>query len=423
MTGGRAPRRLAALALALGLAAPGGLPFAQPAHVVKPGETLWGIAGERYGRPARWPEVQQRNGVGEPRRLRPGTVLYFADGRVLGDDEAMVLAVTGKASRRRSGQAEEALVPGVPVRAGDVVATEAGAFLTLGLQDGSRSVIPAGSAVELERLGRGGVRLRLLRGEIESQVQRQRPGQDFEIRTRSVVLGVRGTHFRVRDREGRATGEVIDGQVAVRPDGAAPLLLGAGQGMVLDGAPGRAEARPLLPAPRFTDASPSPAAPATAAVGEVAGARGYHWRIAQDEDFLAPVVEFASVDPALPLPAGLDAGFYHLRVAAVDADRLEGLPGERLFYMPPPQGGMRWLPDGRVEIRWAASSARHYRLELSRDPDFAADVTDLKGLQATGAVVGPFAVGGRYHWRVSETSDGEHYGRPFAGGGFDAPAR
>lgn len=414
---------MAAAMVLAGMCAFAGPLFAQQAHVVRPGETLWGISGERYGQPTRWPDVQRRNGIAEPRRLQPGTVLYFADGRLLGEDEAMVLAVAGKAWRRHGGGADEPLAPGAAVRAGDVVATEAKGFLTLGLQDGSRSVIPSGSAVEVERIGRGGVRLRLLHGEIESQVRRQQPGQEFEIRSRSVVLGVRGTHFRVRDRDGHLTGEVIEGQVAVQGGGAAPLLLDAGQGAVLAGASGRAEARPLLPAPRFTGQAFSEAAPTTAAVGAVPGAQGYRWRVAQDDLFLAPVAEFASEDATLPLPADLDPGFYHLSVAALDADRLEGMPGERLFYMPAPQGGMRRLADGRVEIRWAASSARRYRLELSLEPDFAATAVDLKGLQATGAVVGPFAIDGRYHWRVSETSDGEHYGRPFAGGSFDASAR
>src|SRR5690606_36901878 len=97
---------------------------AQQVHVVQPGETLWGISGERYGQPTRWPDVQRRNGIAEPRHLQPGTVLYFADGRLLGEDAAMVLAVAGRAWRRHEGRAGEPLAPGAPVRAGDVVATE-----------------------------------------------------------------------------------------------------------------------------------------------------------------------------------------------------------------------------------------------------------------------------------------------------------
>ena len=416
--------RSRALLLWLALAVvPGAAPSAQETHVVRPGDTLWGISGGYYGRPTRWPELQQRNAVVEPRLLRPGTVLYFADGRLLGADEAMVLAVAGDASLRRAGRVDRAVARGDAVRAGDVLATAPGGFVTLGLQDGGRSVIPPASEVVIEQVDPAGVRFHLLQGSIESQVRKQREGQTFEIRARSVVLGVRGTRFRVSDRAGPVTGEVTEGQVAVRKDTAgSPLLLQARQGVVVanDAAP---EARPLLPAPHFSEAARSGASSAIAEVEAVAGAQGYRWRVAQDELFLAPVAEFNSVAPTLPLPAGLEGGFYHLRVAALDAAQLEGMPAERPVYLPEPQGGVRWLSDGRLEIRWAASSARHYRLELARDPDFATRVSDLPGLRATGVVMGPFAVGGRYYWRVSESTEAAPDGRPFAGGSFDAPSR
>ena len=413
-----------ALLVLLALAAlPGAAPSAQETHVVRPGETLWGISGGYYGRPTRWPELQQRNAVAEPRHLQPGTVLYLADGRPLGADEAMVLAVAGEASLRRAGSADRSVVRGDAVRAGDVLATAPGGFVTLGLQDGGRSVIPPASEVVIEQMNPAGVRFRLLQGSIESQVHKQREGQTFEIRARSVVLGVRGTRFRVSDRAGRVTGEVTEGQVVVRKDaGGSPLLLQAHQGVVIadDVAP---EAGPLLPAPHFSEAPLSSAPAAIAGVDPVAGAQGYRWRVAQDELFLAPVAEFSSVAPILPRPTGLESGFYHLRVAALDAAQLEGMPAERPVYLPEPEGGVRWMSDGRVEIRWAASSARLYRLELARDPDFSTRVSDLPGLQATGVVIGPFAVGGRYYWRVSEAAEEARYGRPFAGGSFDAPAR
>ena len=53
---------------------------AQDRHVVRPGETLWGISRDRYGQPTRWPEVQRGNQLGEPRRLQPGMVLTLEPG-------------------------------------------------------------------------------------------------------------------------------------------------------------------------------------------------------------------------------------------------------------------------------------------------------------------------------------------------------
>ncbi|MBJ2160220.1 FecR domain-containing protein [Variovorax sp. IB41] len=409
--------------LALGLCAPFGYVAAQSSHVVRPGDTLWGISGQHYRKPGRWPEIQQRNSVDEPRLLQPGTVLYFADGRALGEDEAMVLAVTGQAWQRRPGAPEVRVAAGAAVKVGDTLATDAGSFVTLGLPDGSRSVIPSHSAIALEAVDRRRIGFRLLDGSIESQVRKQHPDQEFKIRSRSLVLSVRGTRFRVRAQDGQVVSEVLEGRVAASQGSTqAEVSIEAGQGIVLGDAADRPTVRALLPAPQFASQPPSADSPGVE-VTQVAGAQGYRWRIAQDEMFLAPLVEGDSAGTSLALPTALDAGFYHLQVAAVDEARLEGMPGNLLFYMPQPGGTSQWKEDGRIELRWAGSSARNYRLELSRDPDFAVLVTDQKGMQASSAIVGPFVVGGRYHWRVSETQDGEHYGPPFTGGSIDVPAR
>lgn len=396
---------------------------AQSSHVVRPGDTLWDISGRHYQKPTRWPEIQQRNSVGEPRRLLPGTVLYFADSRALGEDEAMVLEVTGQAWLRRPGKPDVPAALGDAVKVGDTLATAARAFLTLGLPDGSRSVIPSNSAIELEVIDHHRVGLKLLGGGIESQVRKQHPDQDFKIRSRSLVLSVRGTRFRVRDQGGQVVGEVIEGRVAVRNADSGPeQMVEVGQGVVLGDGADRPTVRALLPAPRFVDRAPSAASPDVEVV-RVPGAQSYRWRITPDDTVFAPLVEGASTDTSLALPKDLDPGFYYLQASAVDDAQLEGMPGSLLFYMPQPGGTSQWKDDGRVELRWAGSSARQYRLELSRDADFAFRVVDQKGMQASSAIVGPFVTGGRYHWRVSETEDGEHYEPPFTGGSIDVPER
>jgi nucleoid-associated protein YgaU len=44
-------------------------------HVVQRGETLSGIAGKAYGNPADWRPIARWNGIDNPRRLQPGTIL------------------------------------------------------------------------------------------------------------------------------------------------------------------------------------------------------------------------------------------------------------------------------------------------------------------------------------------------------------
>jgi nucleoid-associated protein YgaU len=67
-----------ALALVLSNARAAGGAGTELRYVVKPGDTLWSIAGERYdGDPRRgvW-RVQERNGLSGA-ALSPGTVLYL----------------------------------------------------------------------------------------------------------------------------------------------------------------------------------------------------------------------------------------------------------------------------------------------------------------------------------------------------------
>ena len=69
---------LVLVALALSTARPSRGAAPEARHVVRPGETLWGIAAERYAgdlRGAVW-RIEQRNGL-TPGPLEPGTVLYL----------------------------------------------------------------------------------------------------------------------------------------------------------------------------------------------------------------------------------------------------------------------------------------------------------------------------------------------------------
>jgi LysM repeat protein len=67
-----------ALALAFSNARPAGASHAEARYVVKPGDTLWAIASDRYGgdpRGAVW-RLQERNGLSSA-VLVPGMTLYL----------------------------------------------------------------------------------------------------------------------------------------------------------------------------------------------------------------------------------------------------------------------------------------------------------------------------------------------------------
>jgi len=46
-------------------------------HVVRLGDTLWGLARSRLGAGCLWPSIAEANGVRVPERLRPGTLLII----------------------------------------------------------------------------------------------------------------------------------------------------------------------------------------------------------------------------------------------------------------------------------------------------------------------------------------------------------
>lgn len=386
---------------------------AQDTHVVRPGETLWEISRQHMRTPLRWPELQRDNAVWVPQKLQPGQLLQLG-----GTGIAAVAELSGTAWLKRGDNAPQALRTGTPVLANDVLMTDRGAFLSLGLPDGSRLVIPSSSAVQVLAMNGRLTRLQLLNGRVEAHVEKQHD-RDFEIRTRSIKLSVRGTHFRARDEDGIETAEVIKGSVAVSGDGQPALVLGAGSGALRDGT-GALQARSLLPPPQRTADRTD-----WVTVTSIREARSYRLQLARDEDFLQIAYEARSADGTFARPPDLAAGFYHLRLTALDEQQLEGMPSDSAIYV---AGGLsistvRRMSDGRYEIRWPARPGQRYSFELARTPAFAPPLVNEPALFSGGVIVGPFEIPGPYHWRSRELTEGTDMPGAVNQGSFEVPAQ
>lgn len=378
-------------------------------HVVKPGDTLWRISRQHLGAPLKWPQIQADNADAKPTRLHPGQVLQLG--------QRHVAEMSGTAWITRGAQARQALVVGASVAAGDTLETERNTFLSLRLGDGSRVVVPSSSVVRVLSSGARLTRLELVKGRVESYVQKQN-GRTFEVQTQTGKLGVRGTHFRVRDEDGISTSEVIDGEVQVLGSGKDPrtVRIGRGQGALLAGS-GALAVKPLLPAPGSID---NDAHTVNAAPVESAG--DYRLQLARDEQFQQIFFEALASTPQFTLPPTLEPGFHHLRLTAFDAQHIEGLPGRHVLFVPVTGEGTsttRALPDGQIEIRWPARAGQRYTFELSRTASFSLVLLSQPVEESAGVVVGPFAVPGGYYWRALVLDSEE---RPF-GGGFEVPMR
>jgi hypothetical protein len=178
---------------------------------------------------------------------------------------------------------------------------------------------------------------------LQRGVVRVFPARD-ETRTDGVPLGTlagtvttgRGEAVVRADLGGRSTRVgVYRGRVRVQ-GGALAFLVRAGNAMVLSlGAPGLVH--PLAPAPAWRSTptqtlvslgDPVSTSVAWAPAARTARVAQWHLQVARDEGFTDRVLDALQPvrEPRRDLP-GLGPGAYYLRVAAVDADRLEGAFG------------------------------------------------------------------------------------------------
>ncbi|MBU2407643.1 MAG: FecR domain-containing protein, partial [Gammaproteobacteria bacterium] len=366
-------------------------------YVVQPGDTLWDLSNKYLATPSRWPEIQRDNDVPLPELLQPGQILRLGEG-------ARVIDVSGQVLISRDGATQVPLLRDAVVQPGDVLMTGREGFLALGLADGSRVVIPSSSAAKLVKLRGQSIRIELLDGRIESYVEKRRK-RDFEIRTRTFSLGVKGTHFRARSDSDAQTVEVLEGSVVAKPLEAegpgVPVL--AGQGARLeDGESPRT--RKLLPAPAQQISS----LPGWVTANAVEGAAAYQLQLARDPAFISLASESQTERPEFRL-AGLTTGFYHTRISAFDRQHVEGQVDMGVIY----QGEARTAERdatrreaGQYEIRWTLDPSRRHTFELSRSEDFSSVVAIESGSFPSGVTVGPLNVPGRYYWRSRDEVEG-----------------
>ena len=334
-------------------------------------------------------------------RVPAKTVDKTSAGIVLNVVGSVELVHEGRIDRVNGG---ERMLPG------DVLSTGASAFAMLRFEDGSRALVPSDSRVQLLVSQRRHMRLKLLAGRVESRVTPvvQRA---YEIETRRGVLGVRGTHFVVCDDGDRITLDVMQGAVSVltTAPAAQPALVLGGFGAKLT-AELSAETRALLSAPVFEERDGVLVARDTRRVTAqpVSNASAYQLQVASDDGFEHLLWEVQALAPTFTLPH-LPAGFYHLRMAALDVDGFEGLPGQTLAFVPRDStltSRVDVAADGRQVLAWEPRQAdRRYVVELARDPQFNSLVTHRAGVNGNGLVL-PDLPPRHYWWRVAEEQGG-----------------
>ena len=398
-------------------------PPAEPpvAYVVKPGDTLIGLARDYMHRPSDYRTVQKANRVAQPRRLRPGSQLNI-DPNLLKSTPipASLSAFSGPVFVETGGRRAPARV-GMPLSEGQVVITGPGAFATFELDDGSRITLPSNTRIRIAKLRQVLInnapqrvfQLDQGRGAI-SATPAQTPGARFEVRTPVSVSAVRGTEFRVGAAGDRAQTEVLKGAVGVDAGSVAtdapPVQAGFGVSASAAGVGAPVE---LLPAPKLGAGGQTQSdALVRFTVEPVPGAVAYRLQLARDAGFVDIFAEATTQTTTQERPTAdfgqVANGTYFVRLTAIDKGGLEGFPADYSFDRDLDTLDAAEPADSREGkhrqflFRWssAGDGVRNYRFQLFAGAEAKVPVVDQPGLAEPQLTLTDLPPGG-YAWRVA----------------------
>jgi hypothetical protein len=380
-------------------------------------DTLIGISRRLLIEPRRWPEVQTRNSIADPRHIPLGNEIRIPYAWLrLGLDTATVMAVSGDVREGgRSVSRAQAISEGSRLETGQ------DGSVTLVLADGSVLTLQKLSVLTLEEMRRvtgsdtaHDTRFKLESGRLQTRVKPHGDVGRFEILTPVAVSAVRGTEFRgaFEPGAGNATTETLEGSVAVTASGTV-VSVPADFGTRVEH-----NAAPLPPV-RLLPAPDLQAIPGTHNASrlqlkwpEVPQATRYRLQLAPDAEFQSFLADADLDAPQVDLPAPPD-GNYWLRVRAIDGLGLEGHDAVRSLVqhqLPAAPAPVTPIPGASVigdsaGLGWSAIGPEvHYRVQIAQDAQFTQMFLDRDTAQATHVDV-EHVLPGRYFWRVCATDN------------------
>jgi hypothetical protein len=401
-------------------------PVVTVTYTTEVGDTLYEIAA-RYLRDSHdWAVLSRLNHVPAPRRLQAGIEIKLPAALLREDTEsARVVTASGPVERAFGAGPYTPLAPGMLLGEGDRLRTGHEGFVTLELADGSHVTVSQDGMVEIGKLrqtvvtGASDHVINLQHGEVDSEVTHATKKDDrFQIRSPSVVAGVRGTRFRVNYDAGQqqTSVEVLDGAVGVDPGNAAApapgVPLQASEQLVAARFGNVSNAGGAIGAPVELLSAPALADPAKVQDGQTVAfdlvpdsrAAGYRVQIARDADLLDLIRDQPVSAPHADFGA-LPDGTYFVRISAIARNGLEGLPQTYSFERrqlglsasATPRPGTR-----DYTFRWFASRPgveTRFRFVLAATADLRKPIVDRPDLPA-GEIVVTDLPRGVYYWTV-----------------------
>ena len=392
-------------------------------YYAQAGDTLMSIAHRFTSKASNW------SALGEINRISQDTSIPIGSGIVIPADlltdepsEATVIARNGAITAIYPDGSSSLLNVGSRVVEGMKIQTGANSFLTISLPDASRISLPSNSGMQMTKLRRAlytgspRVEVTLLRGRVLSRVSPLDKNKGrFEVRTPVSVAGVRGTYFRASYDGTKAATEVLDGHVAASSARTQETrLLSPAKGNIIN----RSDVGPaidLLPPPQLNGMPYRQEGAAQFMLKPVSGARVYRVELAQDAEMLNLLAEATANTISIPLD-NIAEGHYFVRLSAIDALGLEGLPrvvavsirnrtDAAVIEPMQPAPTVASSDPSELVLHWQGTPYARYNVQVARDPEFSWLIcsTTVTGTEARF----PRPAFGTYYARVQHiTEDG-----------------
>lgn len=392
-------------------------------YTLRPGETLPQVSDRLLASGYDAIQLAHYNGIDDPKSIAPGQSIgipmNWLDKR---PEPAMALAVSGPVQHVDgvSGR-RQTLVPQTTLQAGDEIVTQTG-FAVIQLADGSVIRLGRDSHLIFNRLTRFGktgmidTRMRLDRGELDADVEVLiEDGSRFEVDTPSAVAAVRGTAFRLQVEPSSTELQVTEGTVAFGPAGRTVNIPAGFSGTAGQGTRSPVDIRRLPPAPQPGNPLPDTAhkLPQTLSWPEIAGADRYQIDIF-NVDTGQWLNREETTQPTLAFDH-LDNGRYDIRLAAIDARGMPGMPYRQTFdvaqqaktaTLEKPVADAR-LDDEMPSFSWNYNGNNEVaRVEIAKSDDFSDLIATSEWAPDSNAIPTRPLNPGQYYWRVVTEAGG-----------------
>lgn len=380
-------------------------------YEVELGDTLGKLSNELLDHSKRWKDVANYNQLSDANRIEPGQHLRI--------QRLWLKARAGKL--KIEALTGEVTADGKPLQVGDEVSqgarlkTAAGSAIRLRMPDDSLLNMMESAEVEVEKLEQRQGNMfnslfRLVTGQVETFKKKYPVGMsELAIRAKTATIGVRGTHFRMRQEGDRAYAEIEQGLVSYDAQKTPMVLaLAGGQGSVADGEHA-AEVVDLLPAPTFPQLPVAFDTPYIQwMMPEMTGAQGFSGELARDEAFSDHLISVRSKKRKVML-SDLPNGRYWLRLRAVDTQGLQGKEGKVSFTVnvPPRKFAMTkvYTTANGVQLRWVGrKEGGGYQVQIADNQQFSNPLLDVK--TSENLVEIPRPKQGQYFMRVRQIFSG-----------------